>query len=116
MLITVWNGRDNVIIVTLRNASNDPISISPGDHIRVKIGTEQNSPILDMVGATATSNGTIFQNTNPFTIMFHRDDVALLGKGIHQMEVLVYDDSAADAFHAEDFQLEVRGTMGGPVT
>jgi len=115
-LLTVWNNRDSTVQITVCDEGGDAIVLAANDYFRVKIGVEQNEPILDIKAGVATSNGSSFPNTNPFVLTLKRADIALLNRGIWNLEVSLFDDSAEHFYFAQDFQLEVRGAQAGDIT
>jgi hypothetical protein len=116
LLLTVFNGRDSTIDITVRYQDGAVVVPEAGDYVRIKIGKEQNVPILDFVGGTPTANGSSFPaNTNPFTLILKRADISLLNRGIWNLEVSFWENEAAHFYWAQEFILEVRGNQTGAV-
>lgn len=115
-LLTFWANRDSSVRITVCDSDGNTIALQPNDYMRVKIGHEQNDPIIDLKAGVANANGSSFANTNPFDLFLVRADLALLNRGIWNLEVSLYDDSSGHFYFAQDFQLEIRGAMGGNIT
>lgn len=115
-MITIFNNRDTTIRLTVRNASNQIISLSAGDYFRVRFSIEPNTPLLDIKGGVATANGSTVEDlANPFILTLKRADALKLNAGILNMSIDLYKASTQTFYFAKAFILHVAEVSTGEV-
>ena len=115
-LLTIFNNRDSTVQITVCDTAGNAVALAANDFLRVKIGKEQNTPVLDLKSGVPSTNGSSFPTSNPFVLTLKRADIAIFNRGIWNLEVSLFDDSASHFYFAQEFQLEVRGTQAGDIT
>jgi hypothetical protein len=60
-LFSAFNNRDSTLTITVCDINGDPVVLDTGDYFRIKIGREQNTPFLELVGGTPSANGSFFR-------------------------------------------------------
>jgi len=103
---------------TITDAAGDNVVIASGDVVRIKIGRNGETPIIDLDSNSPTVNGSSCTAANPSTVRLHQDDLNRTDfkPGIYTIEVLVIDDSDSDiAKHAGNHVLVLEDTQQGSV-
>lgn len=110
-------GRKVTHTFTMKDSADTNVTVADTDVVRVKIGRQGSTPILDLGSDAASGNGTTVQRANPFEVAFAAADVTLLKAGVYDVEILVVDDSESGdpPKHAEHGVCTVHETMGGDV-
>jgi len=81
--ITILDGKGNVINLDSQNV------------IRIKIGTDNQTPELDVNSYIDTPNGSSLTTENPTTLILDQDDLTF-PPAVYDMEIIVLDDIDGD--------------------
>lgn len=119
--IRIYRNRTRDYTVTLYEADGTTeLSLAASDVVRMKIGSDGATPLLDLDSIDATPAGskvTFTPSTGDCTVRLAQGDVNGLSPGAYDCEILVIDNSetapADAAKHAEYGVLFVHPTMGG---
>jgi hypothetical protein len=103
---------------TITDAADVDVVLASGDTVRVKVGRQGQTPIIDLDSNAPTANGSSCTAANPSTVRLHQDDLNRTDfvPGVYTLEVLVIDDSDSDiAKHAGNHVLILEDTPQGSV-
>jgi len=84
----------------MADVNGDAVTIASGDAVRVKIGRNGETPILDLSSAAASANGSTLTAANPATLYLVQGD-ATATPGAYDLEAAVVDASESKIKHAE---------------
>ena len=90
------------------------MTFSAGDVFRVKIGRDNETPLLDLDSAAASANGSSLTAANPTTLTLNEDDMTM-DAGLYSLEAAIYDLSDTAIKHADKGTLTVIETQTGDV-
>jgi hypothetical protein len=94
--ITAFKQHHTRYALSILDANAALIPIDTSNVVRVKIGKDNQIPILDINSTAATANGSSVTNVNPLILVIDQDDVTFT-PGIYDMELLVMDDATGDS-------------------
>jgi hypothetical protein len=117
MHFLLYKNRKVTHTFTMLDAAGVLIVIAAGDVVRLKIGRDSGTPLLDLGSDSASASGSTVQAANPSDVAFAPGDTGLFTAGIYSVELLVVDESETGdpPKHAEKGVCTVIETMGGEV-
>lgn len=116
IFITAYRRRTTRHEITLTTASGSLVTINADDVIRLKVGNDDATPLLDLDSAGASGNGSSLTRANPTEFRFAQGDTDAIKPGTYNVEVAVYVPTDGGALkHAEKGVLTVIDTQGGDV-
>lgn len=116
MLVTARRGRTSSHQFTITDAAGSNVSIAAADVLRVKVGHDLETPLLDFDSAQPSSNGSTVSRANPCTLRLDQTDLNTLQPGTYSIEVAVVDNSdQGDIKHAERGVLTLESSQLGDV-
>lgn len=92
MLINAFAGRTLVKSLSLNDKDGNAITLSSQDVIRLKIGRDGMTPVVDLSTKAATANGSSLTWANPTVLMLKQGDLTFAA-GVYDLEVLLIDYS-----------------------
>lgn len=118
MLITIYKRRGTTEEVTFKDKNGDALALNAGDVVRVKIGRQGSTPILDIASNTSLAGGTTIQKGsepyNPVNLIFAPSDLTSITPGLYDVEALVVDSADSNRpKHAEMGVCQVIETQQG---
>lgn len=99
--------------ITILQSDGTNYVYEANDVIRVKIGREGSTPLLDLSSKAASANGSTVAAANPCAVSIYPDDIALLDAGVYEMEAIVVDDTDDQPKHVNSFPVVVIDTQTG---
>jgi hypothetical protein len=101
--------------ILIGESDGDDASIASNDNVRIKIGREGQTPLLEVESDAATANGSRCTAANPTVLSLAAADLAFQA-GLYDIEALVVDTSDSDRpKKAEQGIFHLRETLAGDV-
>ena len=101
--------------ILIGEADGDDSSIAADDNVRIKIGRQGQTPLLEIESDAATANGSQCTATNPTVLTLAADDLSFQA-GIYDIEATIVDTSDSDApKKADNGIFHLRETLAGDV-
>lgn len=117
MIIVGYKRRSIVKVLTLKDSTGATATLGSGDKVRVKIGRNNETPIIDMTSDSATGNGSSVTATNPSTLSIKAADLTNVSVGAYDLEVAIVDASQSNACKSvEHGSFILRDTQTGGVS
>ena len=114
--ITAYKNRTTKERITLTDVDGATVTLDSDDTVRVKVGRQGATPILDITSAAALSGGTSVTSANPCTVIFDQDDLNNKTAGVYDVEAMVVDTLDHNRVkHAEMGVFVLIETQGGSV-
>ena len=115
MFLTSYQSRSCTFTITVNDADGVAVVFVTGDVMRVKIGRNGDTPVLDFDSVAAGAGGSTVSSANPTTLVLDQDDMDI-APGVYDIEVSIVDDSDQDRIkHAEKGVLVVHQTQAGDI-
>lgn len=115
MFVAARKRRFSQFKILLKDANDVDVNISDGDTIRIKIGRDELTPILDFSTNDTQQPGTTHcTKENPTIVTIIADDLDFVA-GIYNIEVSVWDDGDSAIKHADKGLFSVIETQTGQV-
>jgi len=77
--------------ITILDANGAVIQIDSTNVVRVKIGPDESTPLLDINSYLDTPGGSSLTSENPTTLVLDQDDMTF-PPAVYDMEIIVLDD------------------------
>ena len=94
MFVEAYSSRTAQALITLLDGSGNEIGVHALNRLRLKIGREGETPILDLVDGVGTPNGSYITLANPLKLFLHQDDLTFAA-GIYDMQIALLDRADA---------------------
>jgi hypothetical protein len=78
--------------LTVNDIDGNLIPIDTTNITKLKVGRDNNTPILELASNASTPNGSSITNINPLTVVLDQDDLTFQA-GIYDVELIVLDDA-----------------------
>ena len=102
IFILATRGRTQYETVTLYSGGTTEFELGPSDEIRIKIGYDGATPLLDLVSNTPSALGSTVSDTNPCELRLDRADLTAMKAGVYDIEANVVDATDQDDIKAAD--------------
>lgn len=100
--------------VTINDSDGNTITIDAGDQIRVKIGRDNSTPLLDLDSIAPSPGGSVVTRTNPSHVTISPDDLGdNIAAGVWDLQVDFWDESQGQQYNADKGLFTLLETMLG---
>lgn len=114
IFLIAYRNRTRTFQVSVKNAAGSEVDFD-NDVMRIKIGRDDQTPILDLDSVSGSTNGSTVSGANPTTVRLDKADLDIFPQ-ILNFEVGVVDDVDNNTFkHAEKGVIAILPTQRGDV-
>ena len=115
IFISHYRRRTAAYEITITDADGVAVTFAAGDKVRVKIGRNGETPLLDLSSAAASANGSTLTAANPTQLYLAQGDAAATA-GVYDIEASIVDSSDSKIKHAETGVFVLHDTPLGGVS
>jgi hypothetical protein len=111
--IGTYRERSAIWLIKLLDVDGQDVVFEDDWRVRVKIGRNEETPILDLVDGVATVNGTHITKINPVKLFLHQDDMSF-APGIYDLQIAILDNAQAQNItYLASGHFTLYGSVGG---